>query len=234
MVKLSDESKQDMQGSDLIDGKPSKAQALAQTKDKSKTKAKGNSKTKAKTSTLSQKKKKKDLLNRIDSQLAKLKGGSEKKEKKEEEGDDEYKMDFNTGVGHNSEHMTDGSEKEAKEDVDVPDVKSDEVLDHLDQKVAQQGQHRYMDSDLDEYAINGDEVHRKLDGGRYSKHSGDLDLYDMFKDFDRDGDGIVDDIDLDDPHWKESCNKNGWDPLDYDDNTFRQGRYRGLTDEQWS
>ena len=57
----------------------------------------------------------------------------------------------------------------------------------------------------------------------------------MFKDFDRDGDGIVDDIDLDDPHWVEGCKKNNYYPLEeYDDQMFSAGRYRGLTEEEWT
>jgi len=68
----------------------------------------------------------------------------------------------------------------------------------------------------------------------YGSHR-DLDLYDIFKDFDKDGDGIVDDIDLDDPHWTENCKKNNWYPLEeYDDNMFNKGRYRGLTEEEWT
>jgi hypothetical protein len=62
----------------------------------------------------------------------------------------------------------------------------------------------------------------------------DLDLYDIFKDFDRDGDGIVDDIDLDDPNWSENCHRNGWCVEDHDDAFFRAGRYRGLTEEEWA
>ena len=60
---------------------------------------------------------------------------------------------------------------------------------------------KYYDTEADEYAINHPEINYRLDHG-YGKRRGDLDLYDMFRDFDRDGDGIVDDIDLDDPHWK--------------------------------
>lgn len=53
----------------------------------------------------------------------------------------------------------------------------------------------------------------------------DLDLYDIFKDFDRDGDGIVDDIDFGDPRWNQ---------IPDDDAFFRAGRYRGLTEEEWA
>jgi hypothetical protein len=69
---------------------------------------------------------------------------------------------------------------------------------------------KYYDTEADEYAINHPEINYRLDHGYGNgKRRGDLDLYDMFRDFDRDGDGIVDDIDFDDPHWKENCNKNG-------------------------
>lgn len=93
---------------------------------------------------------------------------------------------------------------------------------------------KYFDHDMDEYAVNNPEINYRLDHG-YGKRRGNLDLYDIFRDFDRDGDGIVDDIDLDDPRWTNNCKKNGYDPLDaYDDGAFRSGRYRGLTDEEWS
>ena len=100
-----------------------------------------------------------------------------------------------------------------------------------------------------EHLNDVDDEYSGSSGGRYSKFGrddynvhdgrssrrGGLDLYDIFKDFDRDGDGIVDDIDLDDPHWTESCRKNNYDRLDYyDDNAFRAGRYRGMTEEEWS
>lgn len=84
---------------------------------------------------------------------------------------------------------------------------------------------------MDEYAVNSGQIHRGVD------HYGlrrDLDLYDIFKDFDRDGDGIVDDIDLDDPHWTQNCRQNGWCVDDHDDAFFRAGRYRGLTEEEWA
>ena len=116
-------------------------------------------------------------------------------------------------------------------------MKAGSALDYLDGAKPQMesGHGRYLDIDADEYAVNNRAVHRHLDGYSYGGSRDGLDLYDIFRDFDRDGDGIVDDIDLDDPHWKESCNRNGMNPLDqYDDNAFRQGRYRGLTDEEWS
>lgn len=107
--------------------------------------------------------------------------------------------------------------------MDIPDTKEDST---------QYGSH--YDLDADEYAVNHPEINYRLDHG-FSKGSrggrAGFDLYDIFKDFDRDGDGIVDDIDFEDTRWKESCSKNGFDP--YDDATFKQGRYRGLTDEEW-
>lgn len=67
--------------------------------------------------------------------------------------------------------------------------------------------------------MNSNEIHRKLDG--YGLHRNDYDLYDIFKDFDRDGDGIVDDIDLDDPHWTKSYSRYPYDILDnYDETTL--------------
>ena len=78
---------------------------------------------------------------------------------------------------------------------------------------------RYVDVDGDEYAVNAPAIHHKLDGySHYGRHGrGDLDLYDIFRDFDRDGDGIVDDVDFDDPHFNENCKKNGWDPYEWYD-----------------
>lgn len=91
----------------------------------------------------------------------------------------------------------------------------------------------YIENDYDEYAINSNAIHKGVD--HYGNGlRGDLDLYDIFKDFDRDGDGIVDDIDLDDPHWTSSCRRNGVCVDDHDDAFFRAGRYRGLTEEEWS
>lgn len=68
----------------------------------------------------------------------------------------------------------------------------------------------YMDNDFDDYAVNSNAIHRGIDRqgqgqGQGRGLRGNLDLYDIFRDFDRDGDGIVDDIDLDDPHWTSSC-----------------------------
>lgn len=116
---------------------------------------------------------------------------------------------------------------------------SDESLDHLDSKMLSRhgsGSRGYIDVDGDEYAVNSHEIHHGLDKGHDIGHHsrGGMDFYDIFKDFDRDGDGIVDDIDFDDPHWTESCKKNGYDPLEmWDDSSIHQGRYRGLTDEEW-
>ena len=89
----------------------------------------------------------------------------------------------------------------------------------------------FVDHDSDDYAVNSNAIHNDVDS-----HSlrGNLDLYDVFKDFDRDGDGIVDDIDFDDPNWISSCRKNNIDIYGYDDAYFRAGRYRGLTEEEWS
>lgn len=89
-----------------------------------------------------------------------------------------------------------------------------------------------MDHDYDEYAVNTNAIHRGVDRQGGMHH--DFDLYDVFKNFDRDGDGIVDDIDLDDPNWKDNCGRNGWCVDDHDDTFFRAGRYRGLTEEEWS
>lgn len=102
----------------------------------------------------------------------------------------------------------------------------DEDLDNLDSSIREGRHGRYIDVDGDAYAVNSDEIHRKLDG--YNFRRGEYDLYDIFKAFDRDGDGIVDDIDLDDPHWTH-C-----DVDNYDETTLRAGRYRGLTDDEWS
>ena len=45
-------------------------------------------------------------------------------------------------------------------------------------------------------------------------------------------DGIVDDIDIDDPHWSKNCNQDFYST--YDETTLRSGRYRGLTDDERS
>lgn len=107
---------------------------------------------------------------------------------------------------------------------------ADAAMDRLDKSIKYGSSGRYSDVDIDEYAVNNRHINKKLD--RYSPHH-DLDLYDIFKDFDRDGDGIVDEIDLDDPHWIERSGKSGWNLDDYDDSYFRGGRYRGLTEEEW-
>lgn len=91
---------------------------------------------------------------------------------------------------------------------------------------------RYADSDFDEYAVRRrNPIHSKLDSNGMHR---DLDLYDIFKDFDRDGDGIVEDIDMDDPRWTESAMRNGWNVDDEDASFYNAGRYRGLTEEQWA
>jgi hypothetical protein len=214
MIKLADEGKQEEIAS------PSKAQALAQEEAEPKKKA---AKNKGKKSGA-----KKDLLHRIDAQLTKLKGKNKEKEAEKTKDEVEEEPD-------NEKEEGAGDPNEASVDIDAT-VKADQALEKIDQSVRKgYGIHdRYMDVDGDEYAVNRDNVHRHLDGYRtYGGH--DLDLYDIFRDFDRDGDGIVDDIDLDDPHWSESCKKNGYDPLEqYDDNAFRAGKYRGLSDEEWS
>ena len=67
---------------------------------------------------------------------------------------------------------------------------------------------KHYDLDADEYAVNNREIDYRLDHGMPKGSRGGragYDLYDIFKDFDRDGDGIVDDIDFEDSHWKESC-----------------------------
>ena len=112
-------------------------------------------------------------------------------------------------------------EKEASKDVDT---KSDDP-------VGLSSYDHFVDHDSDDYAVNSNVIHGEVD--RRSLR-GDLDLYDVFKDFDRDGDGIVDDIDFDDPNWISSCKKNNIDIYGYDDAYFRAGRYRGLTEEEWS
>ena len=192
--------------------KPSpQAQALAQQSTKGKTQedAKADSKTKNQDkSKKKSKKEKQDLITKIDSQLAKLK--SKNKSKAKETDQQKY-------------------------------IEDDDSLDMADTKADQDntaGSH--YDLDADEYAVNHPEINYRLDHGfpkggrgeRGGRGRDGFDLYDVFKDFDKDGDGIVDDIDFEDAHWKDNCNKNGFDP--YDDNTFKQGRYRGLTDEEWS
>ena len=200
MIKLSDENK-DMQSQEtapLPSQKPvvPQAQALAQqsTKGKtqadakidSKTKGKGKDKTKQKTKN---KKEKQDLLHRIDSQLAKLKGKNKSK-------------------------SSEGEEQQDYDDTETPEEANPAEVPATTDAVTDNGiGSKYFDTEADEYAVNHPEINYRLDNG-YGKRRGDLDLYDIFRDFDRDGDGIVDDIDLDDPHWKESCNKNGYDPLD--------------------
>jgi len=108
-----------------------------------------------------------------------------------------------------------------------------------DESIGQGHRDAYMDHDYDEYAVNSNAIHRGVDrrgggngGGRSMNH--DMDLYDIFKDFDKDGDGIVDDIDLDDPNWTTNCRRNSVCVDDHDDAFFRAGRYRGLTEEEWS
>lgn len=108
---------------------------------------------------------------------------------------------------------------------------ADAAMDKLDKSIKYGSNGRYSDTDIDEYAVNNRHINKKLD--RFAPHQ-DLDLYDLFKDFDRDGDGIVDDIDLDDPHWVGKSRNSGWKLDDCDDSYFRAGRYRGLTEEEWS
>lgn len=199
MINLSDESKKDMQAQGVQaqpSSKPSpKAHALAQQSTKGKTQEdeKADSKTKNKDkSKKKSKKEKQDLIHKIDSQLAKLKSKNKSKGKETEQ---------------------------------TKDVEDDDSLDMADIKTDQDysaGSH--YDLDADEYAVNHPEINYRLDngfpkGGRGRRGRDGNDLYDIFKDFDRDGDGIVDDIDFEDAHFKENCNKNGFDP--YDDNTFK-------------
>lgn len=106
---------------------------------------------------------------------------------------------------------------------------AEDVLGRFNKQYDSDRRNRYTDSDFDEYAVNRrSPVRRKLDSNGMHR---DLDLYDIFKDFDRDGDGIVDDIDMDDPRFIESTMRNGWNIEDTDDSFYNAGRYRGLTED---
>lgn len=144
-------------------------------------------------------------MNRIDSQLARLKGKNKDSE------------------GLDDEDTTGETEELSEDHKSLEDRTKKLHMEHLNDVLDEYGgsrMSRYGDYDIHD--------------GRTSRR-GNLDLYDIFKDFDRDGDGIVDDIDLDDPHWTENCRKRNWDPLEYyDDSALRAGRYRGMTEEEWS
>lgn len=167
------------------------------------------------------------MIHRIDTQLTKLKNKNK---------GSKYEDDDSVDVPEVSEEK---DEKEFDDKTETADAGTSEVgntdgiLDGIDLPIRSSSRHgRYMDTDADEYAVNRHQIHNRVDGYGGRK---DLDLYDIFKNFDKDGDGIVDDIDLDDPQWMDSCKKNNYYPLEeYDDSMFRAGRYRGLTEEEWT
>lgn len=93
----------------------------------------------------------------------------------------------------------------------------------------------FDDSDDDEKSSIRNRM-RHFKGGRSN-----VDFYDIFRVFDRDGDGIVDDIDFEDARWTKRPRAGGrddfWDIFDGESSAsdvFKTGRYRGLTDEEWS
>jgi len=169
-------------------------------------------------------------VHRIDSELAKLKSKDKSRQSKR---------------AKDTEEVEDVDDKDEQDLGDAADTDSrtavaEDLLDKLDDRVGARTRGlRYLDADHDEYARDyeirhgKEEIRHKVDG--LAAHPRDLDLYDIFRDFDRDGDGIVDDVDLDDPRWTERCRKNHYDILDdLDEGSFRAGRYRGLTDEEWT
>lgn len=170
---------------------------------------------------------KRDLAHHVDSELAKLKGKGKRRQSKRAKDTEEV------------EDIDDKDEPDLGDaaDTDSKTAMAEDLLDKLDDRVGAgaslASRLRYLDADRDDYAFTREDIHNKVDG--LGAHPRDLDLYDIFRDFDRDGDGIVDDVDLDDPRWTERCKKNHYDILDdFDEGFFRAGRYRGLTDEEWT